>query len=206
MVTKHQRPTSDRNRMGFLATWWQRRATERQLNALSDRALADIGIAREHIPLVVRGIDPLQHEAGLGRPRWAAGLLAWLEAVHAERRELRRIRRELATYDDRDLDDLGIRRFVVHGGDLGTAIADQVALLAPDRVAGLHLTDAPLWRAADDEELSAEEREWVERMVARLEAADRRRNPGEDDLLGRACELSRRFLDGLARPSSVTWV
>lgn len=51
-----------------------------------------------------------------------------------------------------------------------------------------------------------EEREWVERMVARLEAADRRRNPGEDDLLARACELSRRYLDGLARPASVSWV
>lgn len=64
------------------------------------------------------------------------------------------------------LDDLGIRRFVVHGGDLGTAIADQVALLAPDRVAGLHLTDVPLWRAADDEEFSAEEREWVDAAAA----------------------------------------
>ena len=51
-----------------------------------------------------------------------------------------------------------------------------------------------------------EEHEWVERMVARLEAADRRRNPGEDDLLARACELSRRYLEGVARPSSVSWV
>ena len=52
----------------------------------------------------------------------------------------------------------------------------------------------------------AEEREWVQRMVSRLEAADRRRHPGEDDLVDRARELSRRYLDGLARPSSVTWV
>jgi uncharacterized protein YjiS (DUF1127 family) len=110
MATKHQRPTSDSNRLGFLETWWRRRATERQLNGLSDRVLADIGIAREHIPLVARGMDPLQHEAGLGRPGWAAGLLAWLEEARAERRELARIRRELASYDDRDLDDLGIRR------------------------------------------------------------------------------------------------
>ncbi|NAZ76484.1 DUF45 domain-containing protein, partial [Kineococcus sp. T13] len=50
-----------------------------------------------------------------------------------------------------------------------------------------------------------EEREWVERMVGRLEAADRRRNPHEGDLLDRARELSRRHLDGLARPRSVTW-
>ncbi len=52
----------------------------------------------------------------------------------------------------------------------------------------------------------AEEREWVERMVSRLDAADRRRNPGEQDLLERALELSRRHLDDLARPASVTWV
>ncbi|GAB3465628.1 M48 family metallopeptidase [Kineococcus endophyticus] len=53
---------------------------------------------------------------------------------------------------------------------------------------------------------SVEEREWVERMVTRLEAADRRRNPLDGDLLDRARELSRRHLDGLARPQSVTWV
>ncbi|WP_442907733.1 M48 metallopeptidase family protein [Kineococcus sp. G2] len=52
----------------------------------------------------------------------------------------------------------------------------------------------------------AEEREWVERMVSRLDAADRRRNPDEGDLLERARELSRRHLDDLARPASVTWV
>ncbi|ABS02673.1 protein of unknown function DUF45 [Kineococcus radiotolerans SRS30216 = ATCC BAA-149] len=52
----------------------------------------------------------------------------------------------------------------------------------------------------------AEEREWVDRMVTRLEAADRRRNPLEGDLLERARELSRRHLDGLARPASVAWV
>ena len=52
----------------------------------------------------------------------------------------------------------------------------------------------------------AQEREWVERMVARLSAQDRRRRPGDDDLMTRATELSRRYLDGLARPASVTWV
>ena len=52
----------------------------------------------------------------------------------------------------------------------------------------------------------AQEREWVERMVARLSAQDRRRRPGDDDLMVRATELSRRYLEGLARPASVAWV
>jgi predicted metal-dependent hydrolase len=52
----------------------------------------------------------------------------------------------------------------------------------------------------------AEERDWVQRMVARVEAADRRRNPHEDVLLQRAQELSRRYLADLAHPSSVVWV
>ncbi|WP_245885358.1 M48 family metallopeptidase [Kineococcus rhizosphaerae] len=52
----------------------------------------------------------------------------------------------------------------------------------------------------------AEEQEWVDRMVTRLEAADRRRNPLDGDLLERSRELSRRHLDGLARPQSVAWV
>lgn len=64
------------------------------------------------------------------------------------------------------LGEIGVRSFAVHGGDLGTAIADQVALLAPDRVTGLHLTDVPLWRAAVDDRLTAEEREWVDAAAA----------------------------------------
>lgn len=51
----------------------------------------------------------------------------------------------------------------------------------------------------------AQEREWVARMVARLSAQDRRRRPADSELMARALELSRRYLDGLARPSSVAW-
>jgi predicted metal-dependent hydrolase len=51
----------------------------------------------------------------------------------------------------------------------------------------------------------AQEREWVDRMVARLSAQDRRRRPDDADLSARARELSRRYLGGLARPASVTW-
>jgi predicted metal-dependent hydrolase len=49
------------------------------------------------------------------------------------------------------------------------------------------------------------EREWVERMQARLRDKDRRRFPREDELLARAEDLSQRYLDGRARPTSVAW-
>jgi predicted metal-dependent hydrolase len=52
----------------------------------------------------------------------------------------------------------------------------------------------------------AEERHWVATMVARLEKSDERRRPSDDDLQVRAAELSRRYLDGLARPTSIRWV
>ena len=51
----------------------------------------------------------------------------------------------------------------------------------------------------------AQEREWVDRMVARLSAQDRRRRPADADLMTRARDLSSRYLGGLARPASVTW-
>jgi len=51
----------------------------------------------------------------------------------------------------------------------------------------------------------AQEREWVERMLARLEEKEQRRKPSDEQLLQRATELSDRFLDGRARPSSVRW-
>ena len=110
MVTNHQRPTSLPTGLTFLATWWQRRETARQLNACSDRVLADIGIAREDIPLVARGAGPLEHDAGLGRPGWAAGLLGQLATMRDTWAERRRIRRELMSYSESDLDDIGIRR------------------------------------------------------------------------------------------------
>ena len=51
----------------------------------------------------------------------------------------------------------------------------------------------------------AEEGEWVERMLVRLAAQDRRRRPGDAQLKRRAQVLSERYLGGLARPSSVAW-
>ncbi|WP_431795658.1 epoxide hydrolase family protein [Microbacterium enclense] len=64
------------------------------------------------------------------------------------------------------LDEIGVHRFAVHGGDLGTAIAEQFAILAPERVTALHLSDVPLWRAAHDGDLTLEERAWVDAAAA----------------------------------------
>ncbi|GAA3130051.1 hypothetical protein GCM10010466_20950 [Planomonospora alba] len=51
-----------------------------------------------------------------------------------------------------------------------------------------------------------DEEQWVRRMLDRLAAKEQRRRPSDDDLLERANELSARYLDGGARPSSVRWV
>jgi predicted metal-dependent hydrolase len=52
----------------------------------------------------------------------------------------------------------------------------------------------------------AEEAEWVQRMVARLKARERRTHRGDEALAGRARELSRRYLGGAVTPRSVRWV
>jgi len=56
---------------------------------------------------------------------------------------------------------------------------------------------------------AAEERRWVDQMVAKLRSREdrRRRTLGTDaDLAERAAELSAAHLDGLAVPASVRWV
>jgi predicted metal-dependent hydrolase len=52
----------------------------------------------------------------------------------------------------------------------------------------------------------AEERAWVEAMILRLAAGDKRRRPSDEQLVARAADLSRRFLGGLAKPVSIAWV
>src|SRR4051795_32968 len=52
----------------------------------------------------------------------------------------------------------------------------------------------------------AEEAQWVQTMVARLERSERRRRPTDDALLVRAVGLSDRYLGGLAVAESVRWV
>jgi predicted metal-dependent hydrolase len=56
----------------------------------------------------------------------------------------------------------------------------------------------------------SEERRWVDEMVRRLERSEaRRRSPartGDDALRRRSMELSRRYLEGRAEPTTVRWV
>jgi predicted metal-dependent hydrolase len=51
----------------------------------------------------------------------------------------------------------------------------------------------------------AEEQQWIRTMLARLDAQEARRRPSDERLARRAGELSARYLDGRAKPTSVTW-
>jgi predicted metal-dependent hydrolase len=51
-----------------------------------------------------------------------------------------------------------------------------------------------------------EERTWVDAMMRKLAAGDKRRRPSDEQLLERATDLSRRYLGGLAKPVSIAWV
>ena len=53
---------------------------------------------------------------------------------------------------------------------------------------------------------AAEERTWVEAMMRKLAAGDKRRRPSDQQLLARAADLSERYLGGLAEPVSIAWV
>ncbi len=52
----------------------------------------------------------------------------------------------------------------------------------------------------------AQEAEWVETMVERLEKSEKRKRLSDDDLMKRARRLSDRYLGGMAVPESVRWV
>jgi uncharacterized protein YjiS (DUF1127 family) len=94
-----------------LARWYEQRRTRDALMRCSDRVLADIGIEREHIPLVAKGLDPAEcqlREPALRRC-WAAAR-ARMDAALGARRERRRLYRELDVYSDRELEEIGLRR------------------------------------------------------------------------------------------------
>lgn len=52
----------------------------------------------------------------------------------------------------------------------------------------------------------AEEAAWVDKMVRRVLAGERRRLRSDDDLLRRAESLSAAYLDGAVTPAAVRWV
>ena len=52
----------------------------------------------------------------------------------------------------------------------------------------------------------AQEAQWVEKMIARLEKSEQRKRLSDDDLMKRAARLSDRYLGGMAVPESVRWV
>ena len=52
---------------------------------------------------------------------------------------------------------------------------------------------------------ASEEKHWVDTMLRKLEAGDRRRRPSDEQLASRAAELSQRYLGGLAKPTSIVW-
>lgn len=61
------------------------------------------------------------------------------------------------------MSELGHERFAVHGGDIGTQIADQLGLRHPDRITALHLGDVPLrrMRGIDPAERTEAEKAWA---------------------------------------------
>ncbi len=67
---------------------------------------------------------------------------------------------------------LGFARFGVHGADLGSTVAETLALRHPDRVVGVHLGDVPAWRryTVDPAALDADGRAHADRMAAWLQA------------------------------------
>jgi predicted metal-dependent hydrolase len=52
----------------------------------------------------------------------------------------------------------------------------------------------------------ADEERWVAEMVERVLAGERKARPTDAELADRAAQLSARYLDGRARPTSVRWV
>lgn len=62
--------------------------------------------------------------------------------------------------------ELGYRRYVISGGDIGSQVAEAWARAHPDRLAAVHLTDVPFRHVLviDDDELTEPERDFKQRM------------------------------------------
>lgn len=51
----------------------------------------------------------------------------------------------------------------------------------------------------------AQEREWVKKMLAKLEKQEKKRRPSDEELINRARRLSEKYLGSQAQPVSVSW-
>jgi uncharacterized protein YjiS (DUF1127 family) len=98
----------------YLSTVGKRRELRRELNALDDRMLADIGISRADIPEVVEAIgsEPASEDGVEFDP--IASLRVWNRS--------RETARTLASLDDRQLNDIGFIR-----GDIDW-VAEELAI------------------------------------------------------------------------------
>jgi uncharacterized protein YjiS (DUF1127 family) len=67
------------------ARWWQQRATAAALMRCNDRVLADIGIGREDISMIARGLERSPEPSRPVLGRWAA-MLAHVEVLAMIRR------------------------------------------------------------------------------------------------------------------------
>ncbi|WP_396642952.1 epoxide hydrolase family protein [Microbacterium sp.] len=65
------------------------------------------------------------------------------------------------------MSELGFERFVVHGGDVGSTIAETIAHRHADRVIGVHLGDVPFWHryTLDPASLDDDETAWAASMT-----------------------------------------
>ncbi len=63
-----------------------------------------------------------------------------------------------------------------------------------------------VWVLIPDRFSAAEEREWVEKMLARLQRPRSQRRRSDEELLARARELSRHYFDSAMVPITVRWV
>ncbi len=94
----------------WLVRWNQRVQTREALEACSERTLADIGIPREHIALVAKGVDH-RDLAALSQHGWQPRMTQALQHLGLYRPAAeRQVRRELQAYTDRELNEIGINR------------------------------------------------------------------------------------------------
>jgi pimeloyl-ACP methyl ester carboxylesterase len=70
---------------------------------------------------------------------------------------------KMAEVVDGMMDALGYDRFVVSGGDVGSGVAEALAVRAPGKVAALHLTDVPYTHlfSLDESDLTADEQAYL---------------------------------------------